>query len=133
MGVSNRKGDTGEFFFLGECAEKGYWTARTTQDCPYDVVLDRKKGKLERVQCKYRAMDKRGYVTFKLQDKWRDEYRGYTSNNIDFIALYVPEEKRTALIPIQDIEGVAEPILRIKEAKLKRKDPAKTFAEYLDW
>jgi len=58
--------------------------------------------------------------------------RSYNSDNIDLIALYIPELKEIALIPI-DKFTTNDAVVRVKELVVKRKNAAILFSDFIVW
>lgn len=131
MSISNEKGDIGEAAFALSAAKKGYWVGKMPQDCPYDYVLDNGTGALFRVQVKYRAM-KNGVVSVKLSRPNKTNRTIYSSDNIDYIAIYVNELDSVYLIPITDISDVTEVSLQCSDSLTKYKN-SRLISQYSDW
>lgn len=131
MSESNEKGDIGESAFVFQSALKGYWTSKSTQDCPYDYILDKKDGKLLRVQCKYRSMTLAGTVVIG-KTSFHTRRRSYTSDNIDVFAVYVPELDKVALIPIVDFGDAKEVTFRVTPQQVANKR-CRPLEQYFIW
>jgi len=136
MSNTNQKGDIGEAAFVLEAALKGYWTAKMPQDCPYDYMLDKKDGKLLRVQVKYRAINKAGTVIVKLVHHKKHSganRRNYDSSNVDAVAIYVPDHKKTYLIPISQMPNMDEITFRCIPAKNNQTNNVRLIEVYSTW
>lgn len=133
MSISNEKGDIGEAAFVLASAKKGYWTGKMPQGCPYDYVLDRRDGKLERVQVKFRTMSESGTVTIKLAQNTFTNRVTYTEQNIDSLAVYVNELDQVFLIPIAKLLGVNEVVLRCIESTKRKDKNSRMLTEYTEW
>lgn len=133
MSISNEKGDIGEAAFSLAAVKKGYWIGKMPQGCPYDFVLDRKDGKLSRVQVKYRTIDKTGVVSIKIVQNTFTNRTTYSTENIDYVAIYVSDLDKVYLIPIDKITDVTEVKLRcIKSEKRKDKNSRLIF-QFEEW
>lgn len=133
MSISNEKGDIGEAAFVLACTKRRYWTGKMPQGCPYDFVLDKHNGKLERVQVKYRSMSEGGTVTIKLAQNTFTNRVTYTEQNIDSIAVYVNELDKVFLIPITELVGVKEVVLRCVESTKRKDKNSRMITEYAEW
>ena len=133
MSISNEKGDIGEAAFVLAAAKKGYWTGKMPQGCPYDYVLDRHRGNLERVQVKFRSMNKYGTVNIKLTQNTFTNRTTYSEENVDSIAVYVNELDLVFLIPIQHIADVTEVTLRVVESTKRKDKTSRMITEYAEW
>ena len=133
MSISNEKGDIGEAAFVLASAKKGYWTGKMPQGCPYDFVLDRRDGSLERVQVKFRSMSENGTVNIKLAQNTFTNRTTYTSQNIDSIAVYVNELDKVFLVPIAKLAGVNEVVLRCVESSKRKDKTCRMITEYAEW
>ena len=133
MSISNEKGDIGEAAFALASARKGYWTGKMPQGCPYDYVLDRHNGNVERVQVKFRSMTSTGTVVIKLSQNTFTNRTTYTAQNIDSIAVYVNELDKVFLIPIAKLIGVNEVILRCVESTKRKDKNSRMISEYENW
>jgi hypothetical protein len=133
MSITNEKGDIGEAAFVLASAKKGYWTGKMPQGCPYDYVLDRRDGKLERVQVKFRSMTENGTVVIKLKQNTFTNRTTYTDQNIDSFAVYVNELDTVFLIPIVKLLGVNDVILRCVESTKRKDKNSRIITEYAEW
>lgn len=133
MSVSNQKGDVGEAAFMLASAKKNYWVGQMPQNCPYDFVLDKKDGKLLRVQVKYRAIGKNGTVQIKISQNTFTNRTTYSGSNIDYIAVYVVDLDKVYLIPIADAAGKTDLYLRCIAAKNNQKDNVCMIDSYEQW
>lgn len=134
MSISNQKGDVGEAAFALAAAKRGYWTAKMPQDCPYDFVLDKKNGASPlRVQVKYRSMSSTGTVGVKIVQKHHSNRQTYNSQNIDLIAVYVPELDKVFLIPIQEVSNVDGVTLRCVPSKTNQSKTIRMIDLYENW
>jgi hypothetical protein len=118
MGESNKKGDIGIAAVIAEASKKGYYVGIVLQqDCPYDLLIDRGKGKVERVQVKYKAI-KNGTVDVQVKNNTcKNNNIEYSSENIDYFAIYVPDLDQIAYVPIGDYEGMYSVWLRVDPPK----------------
>jgi hypothetical protein len=133
MSISNEKGEIGEAAFVLTSAKKGYWTGKMPQGCPYDYVLDKRDGTLERVQVKYRTMSENGTVDIRLVNNNFTNRVDYNEQNIDSIAVYVNELDTVFLIPIAKLVGKNEVKLRCVESTKRKDKNSRMIAEYAEW
>jgi hypothetical protein len=133
MSITNEKGDIGEAAFVLAATKKGYWTGKMPQACPYDFILDRHDGKLERVQVKYRTMSESGTLKIKLNPNTYTNRTTYSEKNIDSIAVYVPELNEVFLIPINKLVGVGDVLLRCVESTKRKNKNSRMITEYSEW
>jgi len=133
MSISNEKGEIGEAAFVLASARKGYWTGKMPQGCPYDYVLDKRDGKLERVQVKYRTMSDNGTVDIRLVNNNFTNRVDYNEQNIDSIAVYVNELDTVFLIPITKLVGKNEVKLRCVESTKRKDKNSRMITEYAEW
>lgn len=133
MSISNEKGDIGEAAFVLASVRKGYWVGKMPQGCPYDFVLDRKDGKLLRVQVKYRSIDKIGTITLKLVQNTFTNRTTYSVDNIDYIAVYVNDFDKIYLIPIDKIADVTEVRLRCIESEKRKDKNSRMISQFEEW
>lgn len=124
MSESNNLGDIGEAAVTLEALKRGYYVGHMQQDCPYDLVIDRRRGKgPERVQVKYRSLvqDENNYrrhntIQLVFRPARHNQRRTYTSTDIDAFALYVPQLNQVFWIPSSVCDtGRREMILRTTE------------------
>jgi len=133
MSATNRKGDIAEAAFLFEAISRGYNVCSSyKQDSAYDCVLDR-KGSLERVQIKYREITEKGNLVITITQDTKTNRRDYSSENIDYFAVYVPELKQIAYIPIKLCEGKTRITLRVAETKNKQVKGINYLKDFTSW
>jgi hypothetical protein len=131
MSISNQKGDIGEAHFVLRATEKGYWTGKMPQDCPYDFVLDRGKG-LERVQVKYRSSAKKGSIqinSFNSSPQSNRTYNGF----VDQFAVYNPETSEVYLIPANLVMESGASIFRVEYPKNNQLKGVTFLSEFKEW
>lgn len=133
MSISNEKGDIGEAAFVLAAARKGYWTGKMPQGCPYDFVLDRHNGTIERVQVKFRSMSETGTVHIKLSQNTFTNRTTYSEENIDSIAVYVNELDSVFLIPIRNLSDITEVTLRCVDSTKRKDERSRMIKEYAEW
>ena len=131
MSISNQKGDIGEAYFVLRAAEKGYWTGKMPQDCPYDYALDRGKG-LERVQVKYRSSSNKGTIQLNSNNCSLSSDRTYKSF-VDQFAVYNPETKEVYLIPAEIVTNGTASVFRVEPSKNNQIKNVKYLTDYIVW
>lgn len=133
MSETNLKGDIGEAAFVLAAAKKGYWTGKMPQDCPYDFVLDRKDGKLERVQVKYRTAGDKGSFTITMVNNTQTNRTTYSENNVDMFAVYVSNTDKVYMIPIGELVGKGEVTIRLTPPKNNQSKGVKLVESFSNW
>lgn len=133
MSISNEKGDIGEAAFALAAAKKGYWIGKMPQGCPYDFILDRKDGKLLRVQVKFRTIEKTGIISIKIAQNTFTNRTTYSADNIDYIAVYVNDFDKVYLIPIDKITDVTEAKLRCVESEKRKDKNSRLISQFEEW
>ena len=131
MSKTNQKGDIGEAAFALKAVERGYWTGRMPQDCPYDFALDRGNG-LERVQVKYRAVAKNGSIQLNSDSKSLSSSRTY-KDCVDQFAVYVPDTKEVYLIPAERIVNGSASVFRVEPTKNNQSKGITFISDFIDW
>jgi len=89
------KGDLGVLKAQVDLFEQGFTVlVPQTEHCPFDVVAY-KDGRFERVQVKYRALDRFGKLDVKFSTCWTDKRGTHTSpvdkNEVDIYCIYCPD------------------------------------------
>ena len=133
MSDTNQKGDIGEAAFVLAATIKRYWTAKMPQDCPYDYILDRKDGKILRVQIKYRTLPESGSIKIKLVQNSFSNRQNYTANNIDAIGIFVMEMNKVFLVPVEDVVDVNELTMRCVPSRNNQKKKVRMIEQYEQW
>ncbi len=117
MSISNQKGDIGEAAMILAATKKGFWVAKMPQDCPYDLIIDRKDTLgPKRVQVKYRSIDKNGSFVLSLTPS-RSNRNDYTRESIDYFGVYLSNTEECFLIPMENIPEQGCVTFRCVEAK----------------
>lgn len=121
---SKDKGDMAEAFVIANCLKNGWSVSKTVGDNQkYDIIVDKKDGKLLRVQVKWgRYIAKQGVVYiearscgYKFVDGQRILFSDNYHNQIDSIASYCPETNKCYLFEHNNINRVYT--LRVNIAK----------------
>lgn len=89
-----------------------------------------------RVQCKFRSVQENGSVCVNLKrpSSKRDGTNNcYTPEVVDFIAIYVPDIQKVALVPIADFDGMKNIHLRVAPTKNGQTKGVTPLDKYLDW
>jgi len=128
MGLTNNLGDIGEAKVVFEAFKRGYHVGKMSQNCPYDLVIDRGSGP-ERIQVKYRTGKDVARIEVARQTKLKR--RAYDKDNIDAIVVVVGD--RTALIPIEEVQGIGEITLRMSKAKNGQRRGIRYFSDFENW
>lgn len=134
MAQTKKKGDLGEVIILADIMKKGYKAAMPIgEDWRYDLIVER-RGKLERVQCKYTESDgKRIKVRCKSSNNWSTV--SYTSSNIDWLAVYDKTSDSCFYIPSELLgeNGRREIYLRLKPTKNNQKKNVRLAEDYKEF
>lgn len=133
--TTSEKGNIGESAFCLWCAKNKYDYGKSTEKSTYDFFLDRRDGKILRVQVKYRTPDKNDSISIKLKptDKKNNNYFDYTNGSIDAIAIYNSITAEIAFIPIEDIpKDQSYFFLLCRDSKNGKEDKqSRLFSNYL--
>lgn len=98
MAETKRKGDIGEAKILAEALNRGYKVALPVgEDWRYDLIVLR-KGKLERVQCKYVESDG-DVVTIPCRSSNNWSTLKYTPDELDWIAVFDRTTDKCYFVP----------------------------------
>ncbi len=92
---TKEKGDLGVLKAQLDLFEQGFTIfSPQTEHCPFDLVAY-KKGEFQRVQVKYRSMDRSGKIDIKFSTCWADRNGTHTvpvdKSEIDLYCIYCPE------------------------------------------
>jgi len=130
LGISNQKGDIGEAAFILAVVKKGWWFAKMPQDCPYDMVIDRRDGSgPKRVQVKYRAIEKSGAVSIQLTSTASNR-NDYTVESIDYFGIYLQDTEECFLVPICDLPIKGAIYFRCIDAKNKQIEKVRSIYQF---
>lgn len=133
MARTKEKGDLGEAMVMADVIRRGYKVAIPVgEDWRYDLIVLR-KGKLERVQCKYTQSDgKRIEVKCRSTNNWNT--RKYTKRDIDWIAVYDATSDRCYYISAELLgEGKSIITLRLTTPANKQKKGVRWAKSFLGW
>ena len=98
---TNIKGDIGELSIMKEFLKLDYWCSKPFgDDCPYDLIVDNKNGKMKRVQIKYVTPDKNNTLRVKFFSETGISYR----ETVDWIAVYDSNSEKCYLIDFEKVE-----------------------------
>jgi hypothetical protein len=113
MGITTQKGEIGEAMVLADLRRKGYGVAIPFgHDLPFDLVLIRRSGELERVQCKYTESDGRAIdVRCGSSSAW--VRHTYDATEVDWLAVYDATTSRCYYLHSSAWAGLARPRLRL--------------------
>ena len=131
MSLSNQKGDIGEAYFVLRATEKGYWTGKMPQDCPYDYVLDRGNG-IERVQVKYRSSARKGTIQLNANNTSPQSNRSY-KNFVDQFAVFNPETSEVYLVPAKLVTDNSAAVFRVEQPKNNQTKGITFLSEFREW
>ena len=129
----NRKGNVAELKIAAEAARLGIPVLRPmTEHERYDLVFEA-QGSFHRIQCKHAARQG-DVVCVRLESNRRGPEgfirRGYTAAEVDAIAAYCPELDRCYLIPIREVDGRKQMMLRLAPARNGQRACLNWAAEY---
>lgn len=132
MSETNYKGDIGEAAFIFESTRKGYFVAKMPQNCPYDCVLDRGNGP-ERIQVKYRTVSEKGIISIHKVNKSKSSQRAYTTDAVDYFAVYVPNFEKIYLIPAYEVLKNNVSTFRLNPTRNNQNKNVKYIIDYERW
>ncbi len=106
----------GEMRFGAEFLRKGWQIFLPYgEDSPIDLLIE-KEGVFKRIQVKSTSpINGAIHCRVKSSNNW--QVKKYTKKEIDFFGIYDYVNKKGYLIPIEDLEGMTEPILRLEKTK----------------
>lgn len=131
MSTTNQKGDIGEAAFVLAATERGYLVGKMPQDCPYDFVMERGNGP-ERIQVKYRSVNKHGTVEVSSSSKSLSSIRTY-NNAVDHFAVYVVETKMVYLIPADTVNEKKTSCYRVMPPKNGQIKNITAINNFIEW
>jgi PD-(D/E)XK endonuclease len=114
MGQTNAKGEIGEAMILADLQRQDHGIAIPFgHDLPFDLIVVRKEdGALEKVQCKYTTSN--GRVIFaKVTSTSAWVHHRYTSEEVDWIAVYDATTDQCFYLPSAEWDGQAALNLRL--------------------
>jgi hypothetical protein len=106
----------GELRFASEFIRKG-WNVFLPygEDGPIDLLLE-KEGQFKRIQIKSTSpINGTIHCRIKSSNNW--QIKKYTKKDIDYFGIYDYSNKKGYFIPIEEMEGFGETILRIEKTK----------------
>ena len=114
MGKANAKGEIGEAMILADLQRQGHGIAIPFgHDLPFDLIVVRKEdGALEKVQCKYTTSDGRVVLAKVLSTSAWVRHR-YTTDEVDWVAVYDATTQRCFYLPSAEWDGQAFVNLRL--------------------
>jgi hypothetical protein len=106
----------GELRFASEFIRKGWQVFLPYgEDGPIDLLIE-KGGDFKRIQVKSTSPIK-GAIHCRIKSSNNWQVKKYTKKEIDYFAIYDYLNKKGYLIPIEDMEGMTEAIIRLDKAK----------------
>jgi hypothetical protein len=134
MAIKKAQGDLGEAMIMAEVMKRGYKVALPVgEDWRYDMIVLR-KGKLERIQCKF-TKSKGDIVTVRCRslNNW-NEIR-YCDKDIDWLAVYDQTTDQCYFINASMLGklGRATISLRLTPTKNKQKKLILWAKDYVEW
>jgi len=134
MAIKKSQGDLGEAMVIAEAAKRGYKVAVPLgEDWRYDLIVLR-KGKLERVQCKYtRSNGKVVIARCRSINNW-NEIR-YGAKDIDWLSVYDQTTNRCYFIPSKILgkNGRTQMNLRLEPTGNKQNKYILWAKDFLEW
>ena len=134
MAETKRKGDLGEVMVLADALRRGYKAAIPVgEDWRYDLIVLR-KGRLERVQCKY-VKSNGDVVRVACLSANSHAQKSYTSKEIDWIAVYDETSDKCYYIPSSMLgdDGRTTISLRISPTKNRQKAGLVWAKDFENW
>jgi len=120
MAITKQKGDIAEAYVTYLLKQNGFnvlvpWG----EDNRYDLVTE-KKGIFKRIQVKY-VTPKNGVLEVPIRSSNNYNIIHYSSNDLDIIAAYSPEQNKIYFIPINGIKNKSVCKLRLTATKNRQK------------
>jgi len=132
MHHTKEKGDLGVLKAQADLHQQGYQILiPLTEHAPFDVVIY-KDGKFQRVQVKYKSVDKNGKLEIQFRSCWTDKHgthmRPTDKNSIDLFCVYCPDTDECYYINPKDYE--VSVCLRVKKPKNNQSKFVKNASDY---
>ena len=129
------KGAIAETFVIADLAQRGYKIALPIgENIPFDLIAIRDDYSLLRIQVKYRRLDSNGSVSIKLASTWKNSaitrVVAYDLNAIDYFAIYCPDVKQVAYVPVAELKRNRVFAIRVTPAKNKQSKGVRSFEAY---
>ena len=106
----------GEMRFAAEFLRKGWQIFLPYgEDSPIDLLIE-KDGTFKRVQVKATSPIG-GAIHFRVKSSNNWQTKKYTKKEVDYFGIYDYLNQKGYLIPIEDVEGMTEPIIRLEKTK----------------
>lgn len=106
----------GELRFAAELLRRGWQIFLPYgEDSPIDLLIE-KDGIFKRIQVKATCPIK-GAIHCRIKSSNNWQVKKYTKKEIDFFGIYDYLNKKGYLIPIEDLEGMTEAIIRLEKTK----------------
>ena len=116
MTMKKQMSKEGEMRFAAEFLRKGWQIFLPYgEDGPIDLLIE-KDGVFKRIQVKSTSPIK-GAIHCRVKSSNNWQVKKYTKKEIDYFGIYDYVNKKGYLIPIEDMEGMTEPIIRLDKAK----------------
>lgn len=133
MAETKRKGDLGEVMVMADALRRGYKVALPYgEDWRYDLIVFR-KGKLERVQCKYTTSDG-NIIVVACQSCNAHATQPYTPEQVDWIAVYDVTTNACYYVPSDLLTGGRRTMtLRITSTKNNQAVRVLWAKDFLVW
>lgn len=134
MAPKKALGSIGEAMIMAEAIRRGYQVALPFgEDWRYDLIVLR-KGKLERIQCKYTRSNGE-IITVRCQSLNNWSTITYCENDIDWLAVYDLTTHRCYFIPsaMLGAEGRTMISLRLTPTKNKQAKLILWAKDFLEW
>jgi len=133
MADTKRKGDIAEAMVLAEVFRRGYRAAIPVgEDWPFDLIVER-RGKFERVQCKYTVSDGR-MIKAKCSSTNNWVSIRYTKTHIDWLAVYDRTSDACYYIPAEELgDGRYSMHLRLRPAANRQEKGLRWARDYMKW
>jgi len=119
----------GELRFAAEFLRKG-WTIFLPygEDSPIDLLIE-KEGNFKRIQVKSTSPIK-GAIHCRIKSSNNWQVKKYTKKEIDYFGIYDYINKKGYLIPIEDMVGMTEPIIRLEKTKNNQTKKIRSAEKY---
>jgi len=120
----------GELRFAAEFTRKGWKVFLPYgENTPIDLLIE-KEGIFKRIQIKSTSPIK-GAIHCRIKSSNNWQVKKYTKKEIDFFGIYDYVNKKGYFIPIEEMEGMTEAILRLEKPKNNQIKNIRSAEQYL--
>jgi len=127
------KGEIACLKFDEKCLRLGWVSSKPIIECDYDRVVDRKDGKLYRVQIKYAGSSlskSEGVAAARLERGRIASKKKMYHNEVDAIVAYIPQVDKLCWVNQDEIRGQRSVSLRYGASKNKQSKRCRMAVDY---